>query len=77
MFTYFIGDIKQQMFYQLSKFKLDTLIINHFIIENNLYGIVTRRSLFFKVTLYILIHFWLGTQKSNTNLTHFFHEYKI
>ena len=43
-----------------------TLIINHFIIENNLYGMVTRRSLrwvpwrsttslFFNVTLYTLV----------------------
>ena len=79
MLTNFVGDIKQQMFYQFWKFKLDTLIILQFIIENNLYGMVTRRSLrgvpwrsttslLFKVTLYILIHFWLGTQKSNTNL---------
>ena len=37
--------MKQQMFYQLWKFKLDTLIINHFIIKYNLYGMVTRRSL--------------------------------
>ena len=81
--TNFVGNIKQQMFYQLWKFNLDTLIINHFIIENNLYGMVTRRSLrwvpwrsttslFFNVTLYTLIHFWLGTQKSNTNLNNFF-----
>ena len=41
------------MFYQLWKFKLDTLIINHFIIENNLYGMVIRSS----VTLYYLIVF--------------------
>ena len=34
MLTNFVGDIKQQMFYQFRKFKLDTLIINHFIIEN-------------------------------------------
>ena len=37
--------MKQHMFFQLWKFKLDTLLINHFIIENNLYGIVTRRNL--------------------------------
>ena len=77
MLTNFVGNIKQQMFYQLWKFKVDTLIINHFIIENNLYGMVVRRSLrwvpwrsttslFFNVTLYTLIHFWLGTLKSNT-----------
>ena len=45
MLTDFVGNIKQQMFYQLWKFKLDTLLIYHFIIENNLYGMVTRRSL--------------------------------
>ena len=44
MLTDFLGYIKQQMFYQLSKFKLDTLIINHFINENNLYGMVTRND---------------------------------
>ena len=33
------------MFYQLWKFKLDPLLINHLITENNLYGMVTRRSL--------------------------------
>ena len=58
-------------------------MINNFIIENNLYGMVTRRSLrwvqwrsttfmFFNGTLYILMHFWQGTQKSNTSLTIFF-----
>ena len=71
------------MCYQLWTFKLDTLIINHFIIENNLYGIVTRlslrlvpwrstTSLFFSVTLYTFILFWLGIQKSNTNLNNLF-----
>ena len=45
MLTDFVGNIKQQMFYQLWKFKLDTLIINHFIIKYILYGMVTRRSL--------------------------------
>ena len=69
----FVGNIKQHICYQLWKFKLDTLIIIHFIIENNLYGMLTRRSLrwvpwrsttslFFNVTLYTLKHFWLGTQ---------------
>ena len=67
MLTGFVGNIKQQMFYQLWKFMLDTLIINHFIIKYILYGMVTRRSLrrvpwrsttllFSHVTLYILIH---------------------
>ena len=41
MLTNFVEGMKQPMFYQLWKFKLDTLLINHFIIENNLYGIVT------------------------------------
>ena len=79
MLTNFVGDIKQQMFYQFWKFKLDTLIINHFIIEYNLYDMVTPRilrwvlwrstmSLFLNVTLYTLIHLWLGIQKSYTNL---------
>ena len=78
-----VGDIKQQMFNQLWKFKQDTFIINHFVIENNLYGMVTRRRavelrdvpqrhcFVFNITLFILIHFWLGTQKSNTNLNFF------
>ena len=29
----FVGNLKQQMFYQLWKYKLETLIINHFIIK--------------------------------------------
>ena len=41
MITNFVGDIKQQMFYQLWKFKLDTLINNYFIIKKIVYGIVT------------------------------------
>ena len=45
MLTNFLEGMKQQMFYQLWKFKLDTLLVNYFIIENNLYGMVTRRSL--------------------------------
>ena len=45
MLTNFVGDIKQQILYQLGKFKLYTLIINHFINESNLYVMVTRRSL--------------------------------
>ena len=78
MLTNYVGDIKQQMFYKFWKFKLDTLIINHFIIEYNLYDMVTPRSLrwvlwrstslFLNVTLYTLIHLWLGIQKSYTNL---------
>ena len=36
-------------------------------------------SLFFNITLYTLIHIWLGTctQKSNTNLTYLFFFMKI
>ena len=45
MLTNFVGNIKQQMCYQLWKFKLDTLLIYHLIFENNLYGSITRRSL--------------------------------
>ena len=78
MLTNIVGNIKQQMFYQLWKLKLDTLIIIHFIIKYILYGMVTRRSLrsvpwrsttslFSQVTLHILIHFRSSTQKSNTN----------
>ena len=88
MLTNFVRGIEQQMFYQLWKFKLDTLMIDYFIIENNLYGMVTRRnlrwllwrytpSLFFNVTFYTLIHFWLGKQKSNTRLNIFFMNIKF
>ena len=80
----FVGNIKQQMFYQLWKFKLDTLLINHLIMENNLYGMVTQRSLrrvpwrstpllFSHVTLYILMLFRSNTQKSNTNFNNLFY----
>ena len=59
-------------------------MINHFIIKYILYGMVTRRSLpwdpwrsttslFFHVTLYILIHFGSSTHKSNTNLNNLFY----
>ena len=41
----FWGNLKQQMLYQLWKFTLVTLIINHFIIKYILYGMVTRRNL--------------------------------
>ena len=34
-------------------------------------------SLFFNITLNTLIHSWLGTQKSNTNLTYLFFFMKI
>ena len=57
--------------------------MNHFIIKYKLHGMVTRRrrhwvpwrstkSLFFNITLYTLMHFWLGTQNSITNLNIFF-----
>ena len=45
MLTNFVGNIKRQMFYQFWKFKLDMLIINHFIMENKLHGMITRCSL--------------------------------
>ena len=91
MLTDFVGNIKQQMFYHLWKFKLDTLIINHYIIKYILYGMVTWRSLrrvpwrsttsFFKkknATLFTLRQFCLSTQKSNTNFNNLFsHEYQI
>ena len=84
MLTDFVGNIKQQMFYQLWKFKLDTLIINHFISKYILYGMATRRSLrwfpwrsttslFSHVTLYILIHFGSNTQRSKTNFNNLFY----
>ena len=84
MLTDFVGNIKHQMFIQLWEFKIDTLIINHFIIKYILYGMVTRRSLrwvlwrsttslFSHVTLYILLHFKSGTQKSNTNVINLFY----
>ena len=41
----FLEDKKYQICYQLWKFKLDMLIIIYFNIENNLYGMVTSRSL--------------------------------
>ena len=84
MLTNFRGNIKQQMFYQLWKVKSYSLIINHFITKNNLYGLVTRRCLhsvpwrsttllFFIVTLYTLRYFWLSTQKLHTNLNKIFY----
>ena len=51
MLSNFVENIKQQMFYQLWKFKLNTVLINHFIIENNLYGIWSPWG-FLNVTLY-------------------------
>ena len=75
MLTNFVGIIKQQMFYQLWKFKLDTLLIYHFIFEKNLYGMITRRSLRDipqRIVFQCHSHFWLGTQKSNTNLNNLF-----
>ena len=65
------------------------MINNHFIVKYNLYGMVTRRSLhwvpwrsttslFFNVTLYTLIHFWLSTKKVKYQLKQLFlHEYQI
>ena len=56
---------------------------NNFIIKYILYGRVTWRivlsrstkSMFFNVTLNNLIHIWLGTQKSNTDLNSFYDEH--
>ena len=44
-FSYYFYNIKQQIFYQLWKYKLDSFINNYFISERNLYGMVTRCSL--------------------------------
>ena len=44
LLTNFVRNIKQQIFYLLLKFKLNTLKINHFIIKHKLHGTVTRRS---------------------------------
>ena len=74
MLSNFLGDIKQQMFLKLWKFKPNTFMINYFIIKYKLHGMVTQSSnrwvplrfttsLFFNVTLCTLKHFWLGTQK--------------
>ena len=84
MLTDFVGNKKQQMFYQLWKFKVDMLIIYHFIIKYILYGMVTRRSLRWvpwrsttslvsHVTLYFLLHSRSSTQKSNTNFNNLFY----
>ena len=84
MLTDFVGNKKQQMFYQLWKSKLDTLIINNVIIKYILYGMVTRyslrwvplrstTSLFSHVTLNFLLHFRSGTQMSNTNFNNLFY----
>ena len=83
MLTYFVGNLKQQMFYQFWKVKHDTLIINQFIIKYILYGMATRRSLcwvpwrstkslFCHVTRYILIHLRPSTHMSNINLNNLF-----
>ena len=75
MLTNFVGDIKQQMFYQFWKFKLDTLIIDYFI-QLIWYGHPAQSS-WSSVTFYNVIviqsyslyfNTLLGTQKSNTNL---------
>ena len=72
--------MKQQMFYQLWKCKLDTLLL--IILSSKTiiwYGHPAQSpwrsttSLFFNVTLYTLLHFWLSTQKSNTNLNDLFY----
>ena len=90
MLTNFLGNIKQQIFYQLWKFKLVTLIINHFIITNNLYGMATWRhlrlfpwcsatSLFFSITLTLYFKTLLAKYTEvKYQLNHsFLHEYQI
>ena len=88
MLTDFVGIIKQQIFNYLWKIKQTTLIIDHFIIKYKLHGMVIRRSrrsvpwrsttsLFFDVTFYTLILFWLGTQKSNTNFNYIIYTIKL
>ena len=78
----FCREYKKQLFYQLWKFKLDTLIINHFIIKYILYGhpaqsplssVTFHNVIVFHVSLYVLIHFWTSTQKSNTNFNNLFY----
>ena len=84
MLTNFVGIIKQQMFYQLWKFRLDSLLIYHFIFENNLYGMITRRSLrdvpqriVLSVTLYTLINLARYTEVKYQLKQSFFQEYQI
>ena len=76
-FFNFLGNIIQQMFYQLWKFELYKLIINHFTcITKTIYVVCNPAQsplssvTFHNVTFLLLlsIHFWLSTQKSNTNL---------
>ena len=72
---------KTTNFYKLCKFKPNTFIINHFIIEYKLHGMVTAvefrdvpRLHCFSILLYTFMHFWLGTQNL-INLNNFLHEY--
>ena len=75
----FVRKIKQHMFYSwLRRYKSNTLINNHFIIKYKVDGTCiwssgaglrrlvpwySKTSLFFNVTFYTLMHFWLGKQK--------------
>ena len=71
------------MVYKLQKVKLNTSIINQFIIKYKIHSMVTRRSrrvprrsttsLFFNELLYTLIHFRQGTQKSTYNINSIFY----
>ena len=79
MLTNFVGNIYKQMFYQLWNVRPNTLIINRFIItwygrqaQSPLSFVTFHDVIVFLVTIYTLIHFWLGTQKSNTNLNNQF-----
>ena len=66
MLTDLVGDIKQQKFHQLWKFKLDTLIINHFIIKHILYDMVTRQSPLSYLTFHDVIFFHVILYYVNT-----------
>ena len=88
MFTHFIGDIKQHIFYQLWKCKLDMLIIDNFINKYILYGMVTRRSLrwvlwrftislLFHLSLCTLIHFRPSREVKYQFTQFFLHEYQM
>ena len=69
MLTNFVGDIKQQMFYQLWKFKLDTLLTYHFIFENNLYMVWSPGAV--SVTFHTVIVFQCDSLYFNTLLARY------
>ena len=63
------------------KYRLNTLIINHLVIKFKLYGFVAVEfrnvPLFFNVTRYTLILFWLGTHASKYQFKQFLDEFQI